>query len=434
MNTLVSALQQALKLHSEPGLLFAMQRQTLPADMTRVLRIVSDETYAQDYAKDLNLGVVELQQLSASYLRNVCLHAGSEPLRCLGLNDAQDLRLAKEHHRLLMKWLHPDRNADQQVFAERVNQAWTQLKSGRFSARQQVAKTWQVSEPQVVTTSHSRFPLFLWLLFATGLVLLTLSMLWPDQEIYGTDVPSPRSTYAQKVAAEETQPVRLDLPEMNWNSEPTTTAKSKPLPEAKPFAATPAPVSLPVLVKKGPSRTASAEHATPEATPNRLKPFAAESIMLAKTPETLPATTGVTINDKVVASYDAVQSDAASIAASGASKAEAMQVLQAFSRHYQYGQLDPFMSLFSADARNDRGDRSLIAQDYGRLFNGSRKRSLDFSRLDWQPQSFGWRLTALYLAKVQRDSDMLPAKNKGTIELDFVDEGGRVKIRRIALR
>ena len=99
MSTPDSALQQALQLHREPGLLFAMQGRALPADIARVLRIVSDETSAQESAAALGLNPADLQQLSANYLRAVCLHSGSEPLRCLGLNDAQDLRLAKEHHR-----------------------------------------------------------------------------------------------------------------------------------------------------------------------------------------------------------------------------------------------------------------------------------------------------------------------------------------------
>ena len=43
-------------------------------------------------------------------------------------------------------------------------------------------------------------------------------------------------------------------------------------------------------------------------------------------------------------------------------------------------------------------------------------------------------MNARYLAKVQRDSDLLPVKNKGMIELDFVEEDGRARIRRIALK
>ncbi len=437
MSMLDSALQQALQLHREPGLLFAMQGHALPADMARLLRIVSDEASAQDNAKTLGLSPVELQKLSANYLRGVCLYAGSEPLRCLGLNDAHDLRLAKEHHRLLMKWLHPDRNADQQIFAERVNQAWTQLKTGRFGERMPVAKTWQPAEPLVAPTSHSRFPLFLWLLLVAALGLLALSVLWPEQEIYGTDTPDARSTPAQNDVAEATEPERLDLPEVDWKSA-TPAPMPKPvkpmsLPEAKTAAASSTPVSSPMQLKKASVETVLAARALPESAPKRLTPIAMESKRPAIATEALPASAALAAA-KAASSNADVQAVIAPLAASGASQAEAVQVLQTFSRHYQSGQLDPFMALFSADARSDRGGRTAIAEDYGRLFSSSHRRSLDLSRLQWQSQNFGWRLNARYVAKVQRESDLLPVKNKGTIELDFVDEGGRLRIRRIALK
>jgi hypothetical protein len=431
MSTPDSALQQALQLHHEPGLLFVMQGRPLPGDMARVLRIVGDESNALENAKALGVNAADLQQLSANYLRAVCLHAGSEPLRCLGLNDAHDLRLAKEHHRLLMKWLHPDRNADQHVFAERVNQAWTQLKTGRFSARVPVANVWQVVEPVAVPASNSRFPLFLWLLFAAALGLLALSVLWPEQEIYGTDMPDARTSTVQSetsLMADVVEPERLSLPEVDWNSEESL--EPAPIPAAQAPAIIPSSAKVPSPVKQAHAESASATRLLPNSAPKPIASVAIEKKPLVRMPETPSSTSEF----KAVSAGVAVPVPQVTASASGPSQGEALQVLQAFSRHYQAGQLEPFMALFSTDAQNDRGGRSAIAEDYGRLFQSSRRRSLDLSRLQWQPQSFGWRLSARYLAKVQRDNDLLPVKNKGTIELDFAEEGGRIRVRRIALK
>ena len=289
MSTPDSALQQALQLHREPGLLFAMQGRALPADIARVLRIVSDETSAQESAAALGLNPADLQQLSANYLRAVCLHSGSEPLRCLGLNDAQDLRLAKEHHRLLMKWLHPDRNAGQQALAERVNQAWTQLKSGRFSERVPAAKVWQVAEPLAVPASNSRFPLFLWLLFAAALGLLALSVLWPEQEIYGTDVPDASTSIAQSettLMADAAEPERLNLPEVEWRAVSTTASAALPVPTAKAPAVTSVPGSLPLPAKQALAETASVARASPNSAPSPIAPAAIQKKPLVRMLET----------------------------------------------------------------------------------------------------------------------------------------------------
>jgi hypothetical protein len=432
MSTPDSALQQALQLHREPGLLFAMQGRVLPSDMARVLRIVSDESAAQAHARPLSLNPADLQQQCANYLRAVCLHAGSEPLRCLALNDAHDLRLAKEHHRLLMKWLHPDRNANQHVFAERVNQAWTQLKNGRLSQRLPVANAWAVTTPDAAPVSGSRFPLFLWLLLAAGLILLAIGLLWPEQEIYGnTDAAM---DVAKKVQAESAatpewaEPERLEMPNVDWQAATPAAAKPMPAPEIKMpavIASPPAPVKK-MLADAGPPPA-------PKASKN---PMSILSEKQAVKRQTKVAGVAVPVlssaNPVPLAVNTSVQM--ASILEVQSNQGEALQMLQAFARHYQAGQIDPFMALFSADARNDRGGRGAIAEDYGRLFRSSHRRSLDLSRLQWQPQDSGWRLNARYVAKVQRNSDLLPVKNKGTIELDFADEGGRLRIRRIALK
>jgi hypothetical protein len=265
-------------------------------------------------------------------------------------------------------------------------------------------------------------------LFAAALGLLALSVLWPEQEIYGTDLSDARTSPVSSetnLMADAVEPERLSLPALDWNSEEPP--KPAPMPAAQAPAIVPSPAKVPTPVKPALAEPASVARVLPNPASKPNAPAVIEKKPLVRSPET-PS------EAKAVSAAGAAPVAQVTASASGPSQGEALQVLQAFSRHYQAGQLEAFMALFSADAQNDRGGRSAIAEDYGRLFSSSRRRSLELSRLQWQPQGAGWRVNARYSAKVQRDSDLLPVKNKGMIELDFVEEGGRARIRRIALK
>lgn len=72
------------------------------------------------------------------YLQQSLLVEEGDPHRTLGVAPGADIAVLRRHHKLLQAWLHPDRNADpwNEVFATRVNQAWSALRSDRGSARQ----------------------------------------------------------------------------------------------------------------------------------------------------------------------------------------------------------------------------------------------------------------------------------------------------------
>ena len=151
--TFGAAWQQARALQDAPETLFALRAAPLPEGMTALIRLASAGGPEADTA--------------GAYLQAVCLYAGSPPWRCLGLAPGADPALAKEHHRLLIKWLHPDRNPEAQVLAERVNAAWQALKAGALPL-----PVPRHAPPPMPPRARSRFPLFLAGLLAAAQALI----------------------------------------------------------------------------------------------------------------------------------------------------------------------------------------------------------------------------------------------------------------------
>ena len=183
-----AALDQALLLQKQPALAVAFKQAALPDGMPTLIRLASDEGgRRKDLAQLVGMDEIQLQSAATEYLLQICLYPGSNDFRVLGLNSASDMKAAKEHHRLLLKWLHPDRNPDNQILAGRVNQAWAAIKNNAnsaviagYSIEDGDARDFQQAPPA------GRFPLFLWGLIGLVAVLLIISIM-PDSNIYVAD-------------------------------------------------------------------------------------------------------------------------------------------------------------------------------------------------------------------------------------------------------
>lgn len=116
-----------------------MRRQALSAGVTQVLRLAAGQSaalaeatdvtgWASDALVDASRFFVE-QQLLARELEG-------DPWRVLGVSPGADTELVREHRRLLMALVHPDRGEDwATAYADRVNRAWRQLKTEEGRAR-----------------------------------------------------------------------------------------------------------------------------------------------------------------------------------------------------------------------------------------------------------------------------------------------------------
>lgn len=126
-------LETALALQRAPGERFRLRERPLPDGIVHVLEIASGSPQAlRNAAAELGEAEQEILDAARFYLEQV-LFAGpdADAYRVLGLapDAAQDT--IRTHHRWLQRWLHPDRAqaGDATVFATRVNQAWSQLRT-----------------------------------------------------------------------------------------------------------------------------------------------------------------------------------------------------------------------------------------------------------------------------------------------------------------
>lgn len=429
---MTSALDDALLLKANPDRLFFQQRQPLPDGIALLIRIaINPGVCGLSPAQRQGLDDAELQAAAGAYLKGVCLFPGSQGLRVLGLNDGSDHTLVVEHRRLLLKWLHPDRNPENRHLAERVNRAWGQLKLGRSEpVRSPLPAGFGVEPVPVEVLRGSRFPLFL-----AGLTLLAVAFwLWslrPDGTEYVGDAPTdptqpPAFDAAGQRDAEDGQP----LPEVAltpWGGEPA----------AAPVVAAPAE-PVPAIAAMPESTAADTQAATKAAQAPKTPvpapkteamarvpgPRTAESPAQPAKPDRKPPVEAATARIEPTQPVSATPAPAPQTL----TPADAQAALQRFVQLYRAGEIEPFMAQFSADARNNRGGRQAIREDYARLFLQSKRRDLAFSATQWQAVPGGMRFKADYRSKVAYQGQLTGERNSGRIEIVFRREDGQVRI------
>lgn len=372
-----TALQQALRLRDQPELLTGLQRAPLPPEMTALIRTATGEGTA----------AAPERAAAAAFLQQVCLHAGADARRCLGLHADDDLMTARTHHRLLIRWLHPDRNPDHQFLAERVNSAWTALKHPSPVVR----AASDAGMPMAVPV-RSRFPVFLLLILAGAMLLLAASLL-PDGPLYvevaetpGAPVPAAMPPAPSPGIA----PVTAARTDQAESKVPPVRARAAQPPAMRPEKKPPPPAPMP---EKKPAA-------------------AAKAVVTAPLPPALPPA--------------AIPVAAPAVEAVSAGEAEAL--LQQFRQHYGSGNLPAFMALFSPKAISLKGGREAIAADYSRLFTSTRQRRMALMDPHWQTLDESRRLRAGFDSELAYGGSAAPVHRRGRLEMLLVRENGQTRI------
>ena len=149
--TAAEALELALWLHRVPARREMLLGRPLPDGIGQLLRVAGGARDQLEVAAATS-GQPESEVLEAVrfYLQQVLFHEDADAYRLLGLRPDASHAQAREHHRLLQHWLHPDRRDSDEwesIYAGRVNSAWTRLRTPQARKAYDEALALQVGAP-----------------------------------------------------------------------------------------------------------------------------------------------------------------------------------------------------------------------------------------------------------------------------------------------
>lgn len=420
------ALAQVFYLKNNPQALRMLQQARLPDGMASIIRLASDSgKLLEDAAYELKIDKSVLQTAVTDYLIGTCLFPSSDARRLLGLNDNDSFEQAREHYRLLLKWLHPDKNQYHKDYAERVNRAWAKIKAremgnGQFSP-----------VPVSVNPLHehrqpptSRFPLFVLGLIGLAILLLGVAFL-PDNTAYisGED---PMNQASEMANAKEILAV---LPLQKINPLGTDVTPSKPVQLAVKSEHAIATKAENAMAMHSANITQSKDSTLRS---NRLE-IKQEANVEASLDHQNETTAAATIQEPIQAPIDVARENAAII-----SVEQGKQFLNDYAQRYQNGDIRAFMQLFSTNAQGDRGGRIVLEQEYGNFFNDTLKREIHFSESKFIPKQSAMHVYTTYKTSMgwhkMWDKMRYTNHSDGEIELILIDDNGRLLIQKIVVK
>lgn len=133
------AIDIALDAAGKPGVASLMSVGPLPDGIKSLLRVVAEGEWrdATTEAAYRSHTPEQVRAASAAFLGSILFDRASDPYRVLGLSPGASLEDVRENKRLLLKWLHPDRNpkAEEQEYLARVIEAAEAIEEGRAALR-----------------------------------------------------------------------------------------------------------------------------------------------------------------------------------------------------------------------------------------------------------------------------------------------------------
>jgi hypothetical protein len=130
------AIDIALDMVSRPLLIREVQRAPLPPGVGEVIRLATgSETELEEAARGRGRDATALRQAAILFLQQALFYPGADSYRVLGLTNGATVEQIHDHRRLLLKWLHPDRNPSswEQKLFQRVTAAAADLEKKGFA-------------------------------------------------------------------------------------------------------------------------------------------------------------------------------------------------------------------------------------------------------------------------------------------------------------
>jgi hypothetical protein len=123
------AIEQALDLARMPALTRGSAVPPIPQNIVELMQVAANSPAACSEAATATGEPVEvLVEAARFYLQQSLFRADADSNRILGIRAGETRDVARQHMRLLLQWLHPDRNSGlEAIYAERVLRAWREV-------------------------------------------------------------------------------------------------------------------------------------------------------------------------------------------------------------------------------------------------------------------------------------------------------------------
>ncbi len=482
------ALDLALALHAQPQRADEARARALPAGVTEVLRIAlaHDATLTAAVAAT-GLPSQQLSDAARFFVEQQILarECQDDPWRTLGVATGADIGQIREHHRLLVRLVHPDRSDEwASAFADRVNKAWRQLReeSGRAGALAAVADSdaefgqrrdvrtpppnpvdaWamrttpplsrpepaQVLDPAPQQASYRPRPLFA--IAAVAMVAIAVGAgFWLGLN-QGQQAASAPSTIDPPAMA----PPRIAETEAPKPSEPPIEPESPEVIETAPADLPPMPAPMVAKVREhippAPIRTAAVElppprparHPAQRPMPTSLAskaPPSTSNRASAAVASVEPSATAVVAHpmaESAAAREHRVQSPVdvpAAVPASNApTRADAQALLDVYIRRYADGDLGGMLGLFAREVHAEDRRVAAIAQQYSRLFAATSDRVIALRDLRWQRDGERVYGSGQYQTRYRPNNKLRHETISGRIEFEVINDGGNSRLLRLS--
>ena len=488
----IAALEQALSFLSRTDLIAIARQQPLPNGVTDLLKISSGDNEVLLAAQESSRHSQEdVRHAAEFYVQQILFSPDSDHYRVLGVDPDDAEAKIKLHYRLLVRWLHPDRNASdwEVVFSERINRAWhalrtperrrqydEQLVSERalntnfVPSREVKPAQWRENKTDARFMSArtiKRLPLAVFSLLGIGalLALLWFSQMQPNLQpppIASNDFrPAPMAEVplAAVPEAESVAPTSMSQAVVSESNKDNGFIESVSTPLSDENKNTPVLAAIPEAARVEPVAIAKADvkpKVLVDVAQKKQKPIAKPLEKPAVSPAPILATI-VTDEDKlskkrsrknkaalakanneVMESASVAPSNAAAVVnmpaaqAGSASDASVKQFLQRFSRVYSDGDYFALHNLFTKDLSilGAAPQRSVL-RSYRQLFENSQTREISLDHVTWLTSDENIVVIASYQAQILPRGKGEVQSSRGDIRLDLRVENGQLRIVRL---
>ncbi|NCO18787.1 MAG: DnaJ domain-containing protein [Gammaproteobacteria bacterium] len=464
------ALELALALFQTPLRLAGARDRPLPEGTEQLLRLlVAAESEREAIAGKLQIAPAHLHEACVFFVTELLFAPTADSYRILGLRPDCAQAQIKEHYRLLMRWLHPDRDAHDwhSVHAPRINRAASDLRAPAVrraydatrKALNPVARgahdiAWRpnaVYEPLPAPGPRAWAAHLPALVVGLGMALLTLLLLalWHARSP-GTGSAASLVTDAPAVGANNAVIFAQPRPPSLAASMAGVETLASP---AAPLAVARAVVDPVVAERTGVASNRAQRPARTRPVPSTPSPAGVATPALPKAPVPVPEILTATAPPAVAVGTDipttepdsAAAPDLDPVGSDGIERGvagnkvsvgldDATALLVAFVDRYAAGDLPGLLSLFADDARIERGGLAAIAEDYGQLFRDSSDRRLALSNMQWQHPPDGWVAEGRFVASVASEQFASVRQVAGSIRFTLRADAPGLRIVRLEHR